>query len=277
MLTLAYGSSPEQVGDLRLPAIVIDGEPILAEAMEGQPGLAPVVVLLHGGFWREPFERDLMDALARDLTERGFATWNVEYRRVQRDAPAGSWPRTGHDIDAAINHLALIGDDARLDLDRVGVIGHSAGGQLALWAAARHRLPDDWYDSAGDRYPSDGLFVPVAAAVSLAGVVDLADAAIRNLGLGAVQAFLGSDYRALFAQASPIELLPSGVPTLLVHGDADLIVPTVQSERYERAATKADDDVELAVVAGAGHFTVIDPVSSAWGLAADWLVAQLAP
>ncbi len=278
VFTIAYGPGSKHVGDLRLPiTAIVEAQPGMAEVMEGPEQRVPVVVLLHGGFWRQSFERDLMDALARDLTERGFATWNVEYRGIVGDAPAGSWPDTGRDVDAAINHLALLSDDLGLDLERLGVIGHSAGGQLALWAAARHQLREGWHDDADDRYPSDGLLVPIAAAVSLAGVVDLADAAIRNLGLGAVQTFLGPDYQALFAHASPIELLPSGVPTLLVHGGTDLIVPLAQSERYERAARRAGDDVELAVVPGVGHFEVIDPASDAWQQAANWLVAQLTP
>ena len=190
--TIAYGPDPSQVGDLRLPE---------------RQGLAPVVVLLHGGFWRERSKRDLMDDLARDLTDRGYATWNLEYRRV--GSSGGGWPETALDVAAGIDHLAALAGTHGLDLSRVVVLGHSAGGHLALWAAARHRLPEG--------APGAMPLVRAAAAVSLAGVTDLAAADVGSLGNGAVADFLGvdADREAIYPIASPVELLlPGGVDHL---------------------------------------------------------------
>ena len=233
--TIAYGADPNQVGDLRLPE---------------RRGSAPqVVVLLHGGFWQEPFKRDLMDGLARDLTARGYTTWNLEYRRV---GASGGWPKTALDVAAGIDHLAEMGRRSR-----VIVIGHSAGGHLALWAAARHLLPE----GAPGANPK---IIPVAV-VSLAGVTDLRLADQQSLGAGSVARFLGfdADREALYPVASPIELLPLGIPQLLVHGTADPIVPVEQSRRYVEAAREAEDQAFL-LLRGVEHFGVIDATSGVW-------------
>ena len=117
-VTYVYGDSPEQFATLAVPAT---------------PGPHPVVVLIHGGFWRAAYGLDLMEPLAADLVRRGYAAWNIEYRRVGQ--PGGGWPGTLEDVAAAIDKLADLADDADLDLTRVSVVGHSAGGHLALWAA----------------------------------------------------------------------------------------------------------------------------------------------
>ncbi|HTW99015.1 MAG TPA: alpha/beta hydrolase, partial [Acidimicrobiales bacterium] len=143
---VAYGPGPEQVGDLRLPT--------------RRGGPVPVCVLLHGGHWREIWERDLMDELAVDLTRRGFATWNLEYRRV--GPSGGGWPATFADTAAGIDHLVGLADPHGLDLERVVLAGHSAGGQLAMWAATRRALPSF--------APGAAPAIRAALVVSLAGV-----------------------------------------------------------------------------------------------------------
>jgi acetyl esterase/lipase len=232
-----HGPGPDRWADLRLP--------------EG-PGPHPVAVLIHGGFWRMPWGADLMHALAGDLHRRRWATWNVEYRRL--GAPGGGWPGTLEDAAAAVDALAPAAG-AAIDSTRVVAVGHSAGGQLALWLATRPGI---------------------SAVVGLAAVSDLAGAAHDGLGGGAAIELLGGtpeQQSERYRVASPLERLPLGVPQLLVHGDRDDRVPLEQSLRYAQAARRAGDPVELAVVSGAGHAELVDPRSDAWQRVAAWLDA----
>ena len=243
---IAYGEHPDQVANLHLPA------------REGGPW--PCVVLVHGGFWRAGWDRTLMTPLAVDLAARGIAAWNVEYRRVGQEG--GGWPGTFEDVAAATDHLATVdGVDAAL----VATCGHSAGGHLALWLAARHRL-------AGGAPGSEPQVRPVVA-VAQAGVCDLERAWHDELGAGAVSALLGSldEHPHRYAAASPAALAPLGLPQLLVHGEADDIVPLSQSRAY----AELDPDAELLVLPGADHFDVIDPRHPAWEATAEWLVGRL--
>ncbi|MBV8993956.1 MAG: alpha/beta fold hydrolase [Pseudonocardiales bacterium] len=185
-----WGSHPEQWGDLRVPRNV------------GRP---PVAVLFHGGFWRQQFDRSIMDAVAVDLVRRGWATWNVEYRRADC---GGGVPQTWEDAVAAVQFLTSV--DAPLDRARIVTVGHSAGGHLALWCASS---------------------VPVTAAVSLAGVCDLTLAAVARLGNDAVTRFIGcapSQCPADYAAVDLVCRLPTAVPQLLVHGRVDDVVPIEQ-------------------------------------------------
>jgi acetyl esterase/lipase len=235
-----YGSHFHQFADLLSPG-------------EGS-GPFPVAVVLHGGFWREQHTLDLTDDLARDLAQRGWAAWNVEYRRVG-EVSGGGYPVTLEDVAAAIDALADL--DAPLDLARVVAIGHSAGGQLALWAAAR----------------SDPA-VRLAGVVSQAGVHDLREADRLGLGEGATADFMGGhadEVADAYADASPIERVPLGVPALLVHGDADERVPASMSSSYADAARAADDEVDLALRPGEDHFVHIDVGGGAWADVVGWL------
>ena len=249
--TIAYGDHPDQVADLSLP--------------EGA-GQHPVVVLVHGGFWREQYRRDLMTPLARDLVGRGYAVWNIEYRRV---GGAGGWPETFEDAAAAIDHLATL--DARLDLHRVATVGHSAGGHLAMWLASRHRLADG--------APGADPQVRPIFAVSQAGVVDLDLAARNGLGGGAAPALMGGgpgEVPDRYAAGDPAALVPIDIPSLLVHGRDDTTVPLRQSEAYVDAADEAGDPARLAVVDG-DHFTVITPDTEVWRTVLDALAEALGP
>lgn len=243
--TEAYGSHPDQVGDLWPPA---DGR-------EAGPA-APVAVLVHGGFWYHAWERDLMDGLAADLADRGFAVWNLEHRRV---GAGGGWPATGEDVAAGLDHLAVLtSEEPRLDLGRVSVIGHSAGGQLALWAASRPPGP-----------------VPIRQVVGLAAICDLAAARREGVGGRSVERLLDTapDPHAALRDASPCEHLPLGVPQLLVHADDDEQVPASQSRHHWRAAREAGDSAELVVLPSGGHFSLIDPGAAGWAT----VTARLAP
>lgn len=239
----AYGPHRDQWAELLLP--------------QGGDGPFPVAVLVHGGNWQAAYGAEQMAGLARDLEGRGWATWNLEFRRVGPTS-GGGWPQTGEDVLAGLDHLSTL--DEPLDLARVVIVGFSSGGQLALWAAGERRHP--------------GVGVPVHAAVSLAGVAHLS-----RRGDPTVVAFMGAEYDEapeIYAQASPASRLPLGLPALLVHGDGDLVVPVSMSGRYAEKALAAGDDVTLAVIDGGLHMNCVDPASAEWQAAATWLCERLA-
>jgi acetyl esterase/lipase len=248
MRTIRYGPSVDQEADLHLPTT-------------RRP---PVVCLLHGGFWRMPHGRDQMAAIADDLVSGGLAVWNLEYRRL--GTPQAGWPATMDDVAAGIDHLAQLSvAGVDLDLDRVTVVGHSAGGQLALWVAGRSR-------SRSAQPPR----VRVLAAVGLAPIADLAEAYDFKVGGEVVAELLGgppSQYPKRLQAASAIEMLPLRVRQLVLHGTADDVVPIDLSRRYLRAAAAAGDAVELIELSGTGHMEYLDPRSEAHATLCRWLLA----
>ncbi|MGN6605884.1 MAG: alpha/beta hydrolase family protein [Jatrophihabitans sp.] len=232
----SYGNHAAQFGDLYLPE---------------HRSHAGVVVVLHGGFWLAEYDLDYGAPLAKDLAGRGYAVLNLEYRRV---GDGGGWPTTFDDIGAGIDLVAAlpVGDGP------VTVIGHSAGGQLAVWAASRTTLP------AGA--PGSRPRVRVHAVISQAGVLDLRDAANQHVGGTAVEDLLGGSpdhVPGRYRIADPVELVPSPVAVCCVHSRADQVVPYSQSEHYVAAARAAGGAADLLTVAG-DHFTLIDPTSAAW-------------
>lgn len=236
--TIRYGELPDQTLTIRAP--------------EGQPS-GITVVLVHGGFWREQYRADLMEPLAADLAARGHHAVNLEYRRT---GGAGGYPQTLQDVAAALDHLASL---EGVPTDRVVTLGHSAGGHLAVWAAARHRLPPD--------APGAAPAVRPGAAVSQAGVLDLRYAVELDLGEGTPMVdLLGGtpdEVPDRYDVASPAELLPLGVPVLLAQGADDDVVPPAVHERYAARATAAGDRVESVVLPG-DHLDIIDPAHPLW-------------
>lgn len=242
-LRFAYGPTRYHFGDLRLPA---------------GPGPHPVVVVIHGGFWRSMYGLEQTGHLCAALTSTGVATWNVEYRRLGNQG--GGWPGTFLDVANGVSYLNILLPRYNLDLERILVMGHAAGGQLALWLAGIQRAPA----SAALNLPDK---LPLRGAIALAGVVNLHQAWQLKLSNRVVQRLMGGSpqqYPERYALASPSELLPMGVPQVLLHGTRDRRVPFEISQRYHAAAQAKGEDVRLVSLPGANHFSLIDPHSAAW-------------
>ncbi|MEP7366351.1 MAG: prolyl oligopeptidase family serine peptidase [Acidobacteriota bacterium] len=229
---IAYGSGPQHFGDLRLPA--------------NAPNRVPLVILIHGGFWRNQVGLDHMGHMGAALAKEGVASWSIEYRRLGDDG--GGYPGTFDDVHAACAHVPPLAATYPINLERVITCGFSAGGQLALWIAAEQPLP-------------------LRAAISLAGVADLARAHELQLGNNVVHDLLDgspAQHPARYAQYSPIERLPIPTRQYLLHGDADDICPLELSERYLARAQATHSSARLSGLAGATHFDLIDPASKYW-------------
>jgi acetyl esterase/lipase len=236
--TLPYGKDPNQIGELRLPA---------------GPGPHPVIVLVHGGCW--------MPQAARCI-----ASWNVGYRRIGQNG--GGWPGTYRDVGHAIDYLRDIAPRYQLDLTRVAVLGHSAGGHLAMWAGTRHRLAP-----ASPLYIANPL--PLRGVINLAGVIDMSaniahyeqkcrGAVVTGLMGGTLEAF-PERYKEVSAQTS----IPLGLSQILIWGEHEDFVPQPLAEQYVAAATHAGDRARLIVVPAVGHFETASPFTSAWTVVHD--------
>ncbi|MFJ7152340.1 alpha/beta hydrolase family protein [Streptomyces sp. NPDC100445] len=271
--TAAYGGHPDQVIDFYAP-----------RPGGGPASPAPLVVVLHGGAWRARYDRRHITPFAGHLARRGFAVANVEYRRGARptdpgqdpgagDTPvAGRWPDTLDDVAAALDALPTLVREALPEADpgRTVLTGHSAGGHLALWAAARHNLPADApWRTAGP--------AALRGVVALAPIADLGTAEELGVCAHASRQLLGGE--DLFAQrrayADPVLLLPTGIATTLVQGRADLVVPPAVAESYAGAAAEAGELTGLTLLADVGHFPLIDPAADACAVVAEE-IAQLA-
>ncbi|WP_217250789.1 alpha/beta hydrolase [Streptomyces sp. AC602_WCS936] len=267
-----YGDHPDQVIDFYAP-----------RGAGGAGGPSPVVVVLHGGSWRAPYDRRHVSPFADFLAHRGFAVASVEYRRgaegeagdegVGVSGPvAGRWPDTFDDVAAALDALpALVrqhlpGADPR----RMVLTGHSAGGHLALWAAARHLLPAD----APWRLDRPA---PLRGVVALAPIADFEVAGKMDVCGGAALQLLGGArfFEDRRPYADPALLLPTGIATTLVQGRADVDVPQAVAEAYADAAAKAGEVVGVTLLEDVGHFPLIDPAADACAVVVEE-IAQLA-
>jgi len=244
----SYGPLRSQRADLYLPL---------------GAGPHPVTVTIHGGAWHKRYGRSLMRGLAGDLVRRGWAVWNIEYRRLGE--AGGGWPATFEDVAAAVDHLQRL--DAPLDLGGVTFLGHSAGGHLALWAAARADLP------AGAPGADPGV-LPTRV-VGQAAVCDLAGG-YRHWGGGALEELMGGSPDQVperYAVADPSLLPPLSVPVLLVHGTADRTISIKPARRYVERAEQAGESAQLIEIQGPGgsHRSHVDPRSQAWTAVTRWL------
>lgn len=251
--TLSYGELKEQVGDLRLPTSRSDGKKL------------PLLIIIHGGGWQKKIaDRHVMASFAKTFCDHGIATWNIEYRCVD---DGGGWPNTFLDVGQAIDFVKTFADRYNIDLNNVVVVGHSAGGHLALWSAMRHKL-----QKGNDLFQDNPL--TLKAVVNLAGPGNLKnsissddikqrqeDVLAQLLGTTGLR---GDEKEAHYRQASPFEKLPLKITQRLITGTLDIYMsPTLIKEYYEHAKSLGDD-VDLTVIDDANHFDIVVPGTPAW-------------
>jgi acetyl esterase/lipase len=247
-----YGPDAFQFGDLRLP---------VSEAKRR----VPLVVFVHGGWWKSVYDLEHVGHLCAALKAAGVATWSIEYRRV--GSTGGGWPMTFQDVAAGCDYVAMLAKGYPLDLNRVIAMGHSAGGHLAFWLAGRQHVPEmSPIDSPRPKVALRGV-IALAGAVDLRLTCDLSGYLtfahdkheVYNL-MGGSPAEFGDRYRA----GNPGDLLPLGVPQVLIQGSEDDQIPPELPGRWAEMARRQGDIVEVVMIPSADHFDVIDPQSKAW-------------
>ncbi|WP_240336896.1 alpha/beta hydrolase family protein [Rufibacter psychrotolerans] len=243
-MRIMYGPDSLQFGELRVPP---------------GKGPFPVVVVIHGGCWLSQYNHGYMNHLSAALTRAGYATWNIEFRRV--GSPGGGWPGTFQDVGKAVDFVRELAKQYPVNGKKVAVLGHSAGGHLALWAAARPKLPRT--SPLYSRHP-----LKITGAVALAGITDLASySAEKGSCNAAVEQLMGGLPQQLperYAEASPMQLLPLKVPLLLVQGARDPIVPVEQAQKFVALAEVKGSKAQVVLLPEAGHFDLVAPSSPAW-------------
>lgn len=240
-----YGTDSLQFGELRTPL--------------SQSDTFPLVIFIHGGCWLSAYNLDHVSTVAADLVKEGYAVWTPEYRRV--GDVGGGYPTTFKDVQTSVDYARTLADIYPLDLDRVVVMGHSAGGHLALWLATQPN-----FSKNSRLYNANPL--ALKGVISLAGITDLAAyAKVENSCSSAVSKLMGGNAEKMatrYYKNSPINLLPTNIPTRLVHGAIDNIVPLNQSESFAEKAKTKGEDVAIFTIEGGGHFDMVSPHSEAW-------------
>ena len=239
----AYGTDSLQFGELRLPR---------------GPGRFPAIVLVHGGCWLSQYDYRYLSAMAQTLADSGYAVWTIEFRRVGN--PGGGWPNTFLDVARATDHLRELAKRFPIDTNRVVAVGHSAGGQLALWLPTRRHLGAD-----SPLYVKSPL--RVRGVLSVDGITDMgAFARAKGTGCNAATSRLmggmPDSVPERYAQVDPIARVPLGVPSRLLYGYLDQIVTMDQARSFAARAHAAGDESQWTLLETSGHFDAVSPASS---------------
>ena len=247
-----YGPGPYQFGDLWLPSHTVTQRP-------------PLVVFLHGGWWKSAYDLEYAGHLCQALKTVGIASWSVEYRRV--GSTGGGWPTTFQDVAAGFDHVATLAKSYPLDLNRVIAMGHSAGGHLAFWLAGRQHIPrtSPIYDPQ-PKIRLNGL-IALAGAVDLRLTCDLSGYSTFAHDRQEVHSLMGgppSEFQDRYRAGNPGDLLPMSVPQILIQGTEDGQIPPQLPTRWAELAQHQGDQVTVTIVPGADHFDVVDPQSETW-------------
>lgn len=239
-----YDRSPEQFGHLSLPSTPLSDQ-----------ALMPTIVLIHGGYWRAKYNLDYMGFACEALNRQGYITWNLEYRRVGQEG--GGWPGSYYDVVEGLNFLDELSASVPIDTSRIVVLGHSAGGHLALLLAR---------DRQEEMDHSLKAHIGVLGIIALAPICDLFEAYHRGLSNGAVREFLASDpvkSCSYFRQASPRHSLPLGLPVTLIHGSEDKDVPFDITHQFYKDACPTSE-IDLIHLEHGNHFSLVNPESRDW-------------
>jgi acetyl esterase/lipase len=253
-----YGTGPQQFGDLFLPEGRVFGARM------------PLVVFLHGGWWRSEYDLAHAGQICQALKDEGYAVWSIEYRRV--GYTGGGWPATFQDVASGFDFCRTLAVSYPLDMERVVAMGHSAGGHLAFWLAGRHHVPHD--SPVGGIVPLVGLrgVVSLAGAVDLRLTCDLAGYFTFAHDKAEVYSLMGGSAKQVpdrYRGGNPGELLPFGVPQVLLQGTNDQQIPPELPGRWADQARRQGDRVTVTMIPGTDHFDLIDPLSKAWPAVLD--------
>ena len=254
-----YGAGESQFGDLWMPK-------------QARP---PLVVFLHGGWWRAEYDLGYGGHLCAALRDAGMAVWSVEYRRVGN---GGGWPGTFQDVAAGFDWVTMLAKQYPLDLGRVVGVGHSAGGHLAFWLAGRHHVPHTSVLAEPQPRVAMRAVVGLAAVVDLRLTADLAGYFRFGHDKREVYALMGGAPDRLedrYRAGNPGDLLPLNIPQTLVQGAEDGQIPGELPGRWAEMARRQGDSVRVVIVPGADHFDVVDPLSKAWPVVLDAVRAEV--
>jgi|SRR5271156_984389 len=247
-----YGPGEFQFGDLRLPVSAANGP-------------VPLVVFVHGGWWKSAYDLTYAGHLCVALKSAGVATWSIEYRRVR--STGGGWPATFQDVAAGCDYVATLAKSYPLDLSRVIAMGHSAGGHLAFWLGGRHHVPEESPIHAPRPKVALHGVIALAGAVDLRLTCDLSGYFTFAHDKHEVYSLMGGspvEFQDRYRAGNPGDLLPLGVPQVLIQGSEDDQIPPELPGRWAEMARRQGDTVTVTMIPGADHFDVVDPESKAW-------------